>query len=146
MNDIADDQPESGVSVSDINEFLARDFTGAMNTCEAIGKRWAVARMTPSESNLRPGSIISGQTVFGLCDATLYYACFTVIGIEPMVLTSEMSIRYLRPARGDVLRARAVLDHAGKRSLIGTVTVWTDAPERPVAVAQGTYVVPVPRG
>jgi len=87
--------------------------------------------------------IISGPTVFGVCDAALYYACFTVMGIEPMVLTSEMSIRFLRPARGDTLRAKAVLDHAGRRSMIGTVTAWTDDSDKPVAVAQGTYVAPI---
>ena len=78
-----------------------------------------------------------------MCDAALYYACFTVMGIEPMVLTSEMSTRFLRPARGDTLRAKAVLDHAGRRSMIGTVTAWTDDSDKPVAVAQGTYVAPI---
>ena len=95
--------------------------------------------------NLRPGGIISGPTVFGVCDAALYYACFTVMGIEPMVLTSEMSIRFLRPARGAILRAHADLNHAGRRSLIGTVIAWTDDPAKPVAAAQGTYAAPLPR-
>lgn len=134
----------SGVTAEQINDFLARDFSGTSNTCEAVGERWAVARFDTTEVALRPGAIISGPTVFGLCDAALYYACFTVVGIEPMVMTSEMSIRFMRPARGSVLRAKAVLDHAGRRSLIGTVTAWTDGHiDRPVAVAQGTYVMPV---
>ena len=135
--------PASGVTVEEINAFLAGQFAGNGNQCEAVGERWAIARLNPSDLNLRPGGIISGPTVFGACDAALYYACFTVMGIEPMVLTSEMSIRFLRPARGNVLRARAVLDHAGRRSMIGTVTAWTDDPDKPVAVAQGTYVAPI---
>jgi acyl-coenzyme A thioesterase PaaI-like protein len=57
-----------------------------------------------------------------------------------------MSIRFLRPARGEVLRARADLHLAGRRSVVGTVTVWTDDPDRPVAVAQGTYVRPADQG
>jgi uncharacterized protein (TIGR00369 family) len=80
--------------------------------------------------------------LFGLCDAALYYACFTRIGIEPMALTSELSIRYLRPAVGDEVWARATLAHCGRRSIIGTVTVHTGDETRPVAVAQGTYVRP----
>lgn len=135
--------PASGVTVDEINAFLSGQFAGNGNQCEAVGDRWAIARLTPSDLNLRPGGIISGPTVFGACDAALYYACFTVMGIEPMVLTSEMSIRFLRPARGGILRAKAVLDHAGRRSLIGTVTAWTDDPAKPVAVAQGTYVAPI---
>jgi len=40
------------------------------------------------------------------------------------------------------VRARAELHHAGKRSMIGTIVVWTDDPSKLVAVAQGTYVRP----
>lgn len=130
------------VNVDEINAFLAAEFGGSANRCEAVGDGWAVCCIEPGEANLRPGGIISGPTVFGACDAALYYACFTRIGIEPMVLTSELSIRYLRPARGVVLRARADLHQVGRRSIIGTVVAWTESAQRPVAVAQGTYVRP----
>jgi acyl-coenzyme A thioesterase PaaI-like protein len=140
--DIPADEPASGVTAQQVNDFLDELFPGGGSSCESLGDRWAIARFEPSVDNLRPGGIISGPTVFSACDAALYYACFTVIGIEPMVLTSEMSIRFLRPARGTMLRAKATLDHAGRRSLIGTIVAWTDDPSKPVAVAQGTYVAP----
>ncbi len=134
----------SRVTSSEVNEFLAADFPGTTNSCEAVGPGWAVALVRAGDQHLRPGGIISGPTVFGACDAALYYACFTAIGIEPMALTSELSIRFLRPARGAELRAKATLHHVGGRSIIGTVEAWTDDPDRPVAVAQGTYVRPKP--
>jgi uncharacterized protein (TIGR00369 family) len=137
------DHPPSGVTVEEINAFLRNEFAGNGNHCEAVGDRWAIARMDTATNHLRPGGIISGPTVFAICDAALYYACFTVMGVVPMVLTSEMSIRFMRPARGTVLRARAELHHAGRRSLIGSVVAWTDDPAKPVAAAQGTYVAPV---
>ena len=130
------------VTVDDINAFLERDFLGNGNRCEAVGERWATAFLPTDAVNLRPGGIISGPTVFGICDAALYYACFTAIGIEPMTLTSELSIRFMRPARGEVLRARADLHQVGRRSIIGSIVAWTDDPAKPVAVAQGTYVRP----
>lgn len=130
------------VTVDEVNEFLVREFSGSGNRCEQVGERWAVAVLRPDDSTLRPGGIISGPTVFGVCDAALYYACFTAIGIEPMTLTSELSIRFLRPARGAELRARADLHHVGRRSIIGNVIAWTDELAKPVAVAQGTYVRP----
>ncbi len=131
------------VTVEMINNFLGTQFLGTGNRCQEIGAGWAIASLAPTELSLRPGGIISGPTVFGLCDAALYYACFTKIGLEPMVLTSEMSIRFLRPARGEIIRARADLNHAGRRSLIGTVVAWTSDIDKPVAVAQGTYVAPL---
>ena len=100
----------SAVSVDEVNEFLAPEFAGSPNRCEEVGDGWATALLRPDERSLRPGAIISGPTVFGVCDAALYYACFTAIGLEPMTLTSELSIRFLRPARGAELRARAYVE------------------------------------
>jgi acyl-coenzyme A thioesterase PaaI-like protein len=131
----------SAVSVRQINEFLAREFPNS-HRCEDVGERWATAILDASGTSLRPGGIIPGPAVFGVCDAALYYACFTAIGIEPMTLTSELSIRYMRPAKGLVVRARADLHHVGKRSIIGSIVAWTDSIDKPVAVAQGTYVRP----
>ena len=130
------------VTVDEINAFLERDFPGNGNRCEEVGERWATAILPTDAINLRPGGIISGPTVFGICDAALYYACFTAIGIEPMTLTSELSIRFMRPARGTALHARADLHQVGRRSIIGSIVAWTDDPAKPVAVAQGTYVRP----
>jgi acyl-coenzyme A thioesterase PaaI-like protein len=62
-----------------------------------------------------------------------------------MALTSELSIRYLRPAQGEVLWARATLEAAGRRNVVGSVRVWCDDREaKPTATAQGTYVLPGP--
>ncbi|MDG1368040.1 MAG: PaaI family thioesterase, partial [Acidimicrobiales bacterium] len=63
--------------------------------------------------------------------------------IEPMALTSDLSIHFLRPAQGTTLWARADLDKAGRLMVVGTVKIWVDNdPDRLVATAQGTYVMP----
>ena len=63
-----------------------------------------------------------------------------------MALTSELSIRYLRPAIGERLRCRATLESVTRRSVVGTVHVWCDdRSDRITAAAQGTYAVPLPR-
>jgi uncharacterized protein (TIGR00369 family) len=125
-----------------VNEFLISHFPGNSTTCTGIGPNWATAAMTPTALSLRPGGIISGPTVFGLCDAALYYACFSVVGLEAMVLTSEMSIRFLRPAIGGQVHGRADINSVGTRSIVGTITAWTNDQTRPIAVAQGTYIRP----
>ena len=62
---------------------------------------------------------------------------------EPMALTSELSIRYLRPAVGKTLYAKATLDRAGRRAVVGTLQVWVDDnANKPCATAQGTYMLP----
>lgn len=135
--------PPPLVTPGEINDFCDEAFPGSANRCADIGPGWAVARTEADPALLRPGGIISGPTLFGLADAALWFALFSVCGIEPMSLTSELSIRYLRPARGTAALARADLDHAGRRSVIGTVRMWVeDDPGTTVAVAQGTYVRP----
>ena len=136
----------AAITADEINAYLAEAFPISGQRCVEVGGRWAVAAITPDERSRRPGDIISGPTIFGLCDAVLWYALFGAVGLEPMALTSELSIRYLRPARGDTAFARGELHHVGKRSVIGSIRCWVDeAEDKTVAVAQGTYIRPQPR-
>jgi uncharacterized protein (TIGR00369 family) len=129
-----------------VNEMIRREFPGTANECVEMGDGFAVARQVVTPVALRPGGFVSGPTQFSLADAALWYLTFTAIGrVEPMALTSELSIRYLRPAVGEVIWARATLESAGRRQVVGTVRVWVDDREhKPTATAQGTYVLPLP--
>ena len=132
-------------TVAAVNEMIGQLFPGSDNVCDELGAEFAVARREISEAELRPGAFVSGPAQFALADAALWYLVFGATGrIEPMALTSELSIRYLRPARGEVLWARATLDVAGRRNVVGTVRVWCDdRTDKPTATAQGTYVLPL---
>lgn len=131
------------VTAEAISAMISREFSGTGNTCFEVGDNYAIARREVQPEEIRPGGFVSGPTQFGLVDAALWYVTFVAIGrIEPMAMTSELSIRYIRPAAGDVLWAKATLDVAGRRSVVGTVTVWTTDESKPSAVAQGTYMLP----
>jgi acyl-coenzyme A thioesterase PaaI-like protein len=136
--------PDALPTIEDINAMVRDGFPGSTNECVDIGPGWALAKVVPTEASIRPGGFISGPTQFGLADGVLWYAVFAAIGrIEPMALTSELSIRYLRPCVGATLWARGTIESAGRRNVVGTVKVWTDDNEaKPSAVAQGTYVMP----
>ncbi len=123
---------------------IAGEYPGSATECIEITPTMALARRVASPDDLRPGGYISGPTQFALADGALWYLTFGAIGrIEAMALTSELSIRFLRPAIGTVLWARATLENAGRRNVIGTVRLWVDdAEHEPTAAAQGTYVIP----
>ncbi len=146
MSHGATDRPPAvpGVTPSSVEEFVARVWPAAAGAThvEEISGRHARVRRAVDPASLRPGAQVSGPTQFGMADAALWYACFGAIGLEAMAVTSEMSIRFLRPCRGEELRAEAVLESVGRRSIVGSVRVWADDPDRPTAVAQGTYVRP----
>jgi len=128
---------------AEVNAFLSESFPGSPHRCFEIGDGYAIAHFAVDKESIRPGGFVSGPTQFGAADAALWFALFSAFGIEPMALTSELSIRFLRPAVGDVLYARADLHQAGRRQVVGTVTLWMDdRTHLPVSVAQGTYVRP----
>ncbi len=132
-------------TAENVNEMIEELFPGTGNVCAEMGNGFAVASREIDDTLLRPGGFVSGPTQFGLADAALWYMVFAATGrIEPMAMTSELSIRYLRPAQGSVLWARATVASAGRRNVVGTVNVWCDDREhRPTATAQGTYAMPM---
>ncbi|MBC7974272.1 MAG: PaaI family thioesterase, partial [Myxococcales bacterium] len=108
---------------------------------EDSGPGFAVARWTYDATTLRPGGFISGPTQFAVADVALWFLTFTVLGLTPMALTSELTISFLRPAVGGDLLARAELLRAGKTAIKGTVRIWVDgAPDKLVSYVVGSYV------
>ncbi|MEJ7721776.1 MAG: PaaI family thioesterase [Ilumatobacteraceae bacterium] len=138
---------EAIVTPDAVNEMVRDHFPGSSNRCLELGADYAVAELITTPESIRPGGFISGPSQFGLADAALWYLVFVAIGrIEPMALTSELSIRFLRPAVGDRLGARATLESRSRRSVIGSVHIWAgDAAHKPTAIAQGTYALPFPQ-
>jgi uncharacterized protein (TIGR00369 family) len=129
-----------------VNEFVADVFPSSYadgTRCIELGEGWAVARWPYDETELRPGAYISGPRIFAMADSALWFATFTVLGLEAMAVTSEMSIRFLRPAQNGDLLGRATLNSVGTRRLVGTIEIWIDGnPDRLVAIAQGAYARP----
>ncbi len=135
---------ETTVTPAAVNAMVTTAFPGSRATCVELDERFAVAEVRMEDNDIRPGGFIAGPTQFAVVDAALWFLVFGALGrIEPMALTSELSIRYLRPAIGPMLYARADLAAISRRSVVGTVTVWTADPARPTAVAQGTYALPL---
>ena len=128
----------------EIHRFLADEFPAAEGVeCLEVGNRHAVVRWTHVSSGLRPGRLISGPTQFSLADTALYFAVFGAIGIEPMAVTVDLSIRFLRPATGGDLVARADLLHIGGTRIYGEVDLWVEGnADALVAHATGTYARP----
>lgn len=129
-----------------VNTFLEEQFPSAAangTRCIAVGDRRATASWTYDPGQLRPGGYISGPTQFSLADAALWFAVFTVVGLQPMAVTSRMSIDFLRPALGGDLYAAAEIVKVGRTGLVGHIRLWVgDDESRLVGLATGTYVGP----
>jgi uncharacterized protein (TIGR00369 family) len=134
-----------GPTPAEIDAMVREAFPGSEVRCAEVGPTHALARLDVAPSAIRPGGFVSGPTQFAVADAALWYVVFGAIGrIEPMALTSELSIRFLRPAQGTTLWGRADLDSAGRRNVVATIRLWVDdRDDRVVSVAQGTYALPL---
>lgn len=135
------------LDIASINEMVTEQFPGTGNRCLEVGADYAIAAYDITPADIRPGGFVSGPCQFAIADSALWFLAFVGLDrIEPMALTSELSIRFLRPALGKRLLCRATLEAVSRRSVVGTAHVWVDgAPDKITAAAQGTYAVPLPR-
>ena len=91
---------------------------------------------------LRPGGTISGPTMMGLTDFTMYVAILASIGPVPLAVTTNLNINFLRkPAPRDLI-AEAKLIKLGKRLAVGEVALRSDGEDDMVAHATTTYSIP----
>jgi uncharacterized protein (TIGR00369 family) len=91
---------------------------------------------------LRPGGTISGPTLFNLADLGLYLVTLSLVGLEPLAVTTDMTIHFLRKPAPAPLICRARVLKGGKRLVIGEATMFSEGEGEPVAHAVGTYSVP----
>ncbi len=123
-------------------EFPQAFFDGCGLSLERVHYGHVRVRRQYHEDHLRPGGTISGPTMMELADFAMYVAVFTAIGPQPLALTTNLAINFLRkPAEADLL-ADAKLLKIGKRLVVGEVTIYSDGQEEPVAHVTSTYSVP----
>lgn len=133
--------------VDEINAMVRGQYPGSRLWCAELGDDYAISYHDVEPDNIRPGGFVSGPTQFSAIDSALWFLTFVALGrIDPMALTSELSIRFLRPAQGTRLYCRADLESVSRRSVVGTAHVWCDDRiDKITATGQGTYAIPLPR-
>ncbi|WP_298972192.1 PaaI family thioesterase [uncultured Roseobacter sp.] len=82
---------------------------------------------------------------FSIGDSAAGYAALTTLPLDSEVVTAEIKINLLAPAKGDFLRATGRVVKPGRRLVVVTSEVHAieDNTEKLIAVLQGT-MVPVP--
>lgn len=116
---------------------------GAQLSALGTGTAEMTAPIQPATSQ-QQGFAHAGLT-FSLGDSAGGYAALTLLGADQDVVTSEIKINLVSPARGDSLVARGRVIKPGKRLIVimSEVFAVTDGTEKLVAILTGT-MVPVP--
>ena len=139
------------LSAQDVAQLLEREFpqmyfAGSGTTIEDAWHGGCRVRRAFSAKFLRPGGTISGPTMMGLTDFSMYVAILASIGPVPLAVTTNLNINFLRkPAARDLI-AEVKLIKLGKRLAVGEVEIYCDGEEDMVAHATATYSIPPPEG
>lgn len=135
------------MSAAEVEQMLEREFPqmfypGSGTTIEDVWHGGCRVRRAFNDKSLRPGGTISGPTMMGLTDFTMYVAILASIGPVPLAVTTNLNINFLRkPAPRDLI-AEARLIKLGKRLAVGEVVIRSDGEEDMVAHATSTYSIP----
>ena len=132
------------LSAEDANAFLNANFTGGGPRSEVVlmeaGR--AVMRLAANASHLRPGGYISGPTQMSLADSVAYMAIMTLTGLEPMTVTSNLNINFLRPCIGEVVVAEGKILKIGQALAVIEVDVRIEHADKAASHAIVTYALP----
>jgi len=128
---------------AEIAAFLQTEFPQTKCTVDAVGNLGATVRHPVSVAELRPGGTVSGPVLMAVADVALYVAIMGEIGIVPLVVSTSLTVNFLRKPQStaDVV-AVCRLMKLGKSLAVGEVTLYSDGIAEPVAHAVGTYAIP----
>ncbi|HWT29582.1 MAG TPA: PaaI family thioesterase [Propylenella sp.] len=104
----------------------------------------ALSQLKPDERHLRPGGTISGPALFTLADVAACAVLLAHIGPEPLIVTTNLTLNFLRrPPLAPLLGDCRILK-PGKRLAVVEVGIRPEAGGDLLAHATGTYSVPPP--
>jgi uncharacterized protein (TIGR00369 family) len=138
------------MSADEIGKLLEKEFPqafypGCGHSIEKVDYGDVRVRWTFDASSVRPGGTVSGPTMMELADFAMYVAVFSAVGPQPLAVTTNLTINFLRkPAQAD-LTAQAKLLKVGKRLAVGEVVIYSVGQNEPVAHVTSTYSLPEER-
>lgn len=134
------------LTAAEVSAFLDVHFpqiqAGRDYTLVSVGPGEAVLKLEPDERHLRPGATISGPTLFTLADVAAYAALLAHVGPEPLMVTTNMNINFMRRLSLGALLGRCHILKLGRRLAVFEVDIRPAAGGDPVAHATGTYSIP----
>jgi acyl-coenzyme A thioesterase PaaI-like protein len=128
-----------------LNAFLQKVFPQVKDDffVEHVAPYEITLRLIVGPQHLRPGGTVSGPSMFGLADVTVYLMTLAMIGPKALAVTTNSSLDFLRkPEAGRDLIGKGRLLKLGKSLSVGDVLLYSEGSDMPVARAAMTYAIP----
>lgn len=131
-------------TADEANAFLDGAFKGRgrQNQVILMEPGRAIMRLEADETHLRPGGYISGPMQMSLADSVAYMVIMTQTGLEPMAVTSNLNINFLRPCIGSVIVAEGRMMKIGQALAVIEVDIRIEGADKPASHAIVTYALP----
>ena len=132
-------------SISELSSYLDEVFPQVVNRYRIVDLQQGYARVIQNitQESLRPGGTVSGPTIFSLVDIGMYILLLAHIGKEPLAVTTNCSIDFLKkPTMDEELFADCNLLKLGKTLVVGEVLVKSSEKEALLARSSITYYRP----
>ena len=132
-------------SISELSSYLDEVFPQVVNRYRIVDLQQGYARVIQNitQENLRPGGTVSGPTIFSLVDIGMYILLLAHIGKEPLAVTTNCSIDFLKkPTMDEELFADCNFLKLGKTLVVGEVLVKSSEKEALLARSSITYYRP----
>ena len=139
--------PAPVMSGPELMRFIGEVFPAAMDfgfDIEQVESGRVVLSLTTDAARARPGGTVSGPDMMTLADTAMWALTLAHVGPEPMTVTANLSIHFLRRPEPGTLFAEATLLKLGGRLVVGEVAIRGQGDAAPVAHATVTYSVPPP--
>lgn len=135
------------MSVQDVEYLLNAEFPQAFHpqsglTIEEVWHGGCRVRQAFQDGFVRPGGTISGPTMMALADFAFYVALLGTIGPQPLAVTTNLNINFLRkPAQRDLIAEINILK-LGQRLAVMEAELFSEGVAEPVAHVTSTYSIP----
>ncbi len=129
----------------ELTEYLAQVFPQVHNdfVVEDLTETTITMRLKVEERHLRPGGTVSGPSMFGLADVSVYAMVLARKGRQSLAVTTSSSLDFLRkPEGGTDLIAECKLLKLGRTLAVGDVLIYSEGSDKPVTRASMTYSIP----
>ncbi|NOC44725.1 MULTISPECIES: PaaI family thioesterase [unclassified Ruegeria] len=129
----------------ELSQYLKRVFPQVHKdfVVEDLTEDTITMRLVVQDQHLRPGGTVSGPSMFGLADVSVYAMVLARKGRQSLAVTTNSSFDFLRKPEGgaDMIAACRLLK-LGKTLAVGDVLLYSEGSDLPVARATMTYSLP----
>lgn len=135
------------LSAGEVEHLLVGEFPQAFHddsglSIEAVWQGGCRVRQAYRERLLRPGGTLSGPAMMALADFAFYVALLASIGPQPLAVTTNLNINFLRRPEPLDLIAEVDILKLGKRLAVMEGRIFSDGVPEPVAHVTSTYSIP----